>query len=273
MPDGYNKDASRLFKSVPKEFDPRITGTIRIGSLSFYREHYDEAVADPGEGTGIVSISANESVTIPAIFASSLFSIKVMGEEVPQPGKVIIKIEEPGVRMELDVPRKEVTIKGAACTWEFTALDALVFCMTAPSKFYVDAFQGNRVIWSIDKSNADEFANLLVSGIDQTYPAESSFPFLSIEAAQGVGNVFEHGPVEYAPRTLALKNTEEGRLAAILFTDATFIKPSGAPRNFEKEEEYRFQFRRSLSDGRAPHKLPQFIDIPFSLVKHLVEFR
>lgn len=273
MPSYQNKNIKRLFKSVPEKFDPRTVGTIRLGSLSFYRKHYDEAVADNGEGTGIVSISPEESVTLPAKLASALMGLEIMGESVPRPGTMMMSVQEPGISMQFDTPRKEVTISGAGCTWEFEALDALVFCMTAPSKSYSDTFEGKRIIWSIDKSDAEEFSQSVIGGINKVYPAEASFPFLSAASARRMVTIFEHGPVEYAPRELALKNTDEGRLAALLFTSATFIKPSGPPRNFENEEEYRFQFRRTMPDARTPKRLPEFIDIPFSAVEHLVKFR
>lgn len=265
-------DANRIFKSVPREFDPRVIGTIRVGSLAFYRSHYDEAVADQGEGTGVVSMNSGQSVTLNAKLASALFGLEIMGEHVPRLGSMTLTPGEAGLTMEHDFERREVTLRGGGSTWDFTAMDAFVFCMTAPSKAYFDTFSGKRVIWSIDRSDVDKFAALVARELNQAYPAEACFPFLSVKGARMTNIKFEHGAVNYSPRNVALENTIEGRLASLLFTNATFVKPSGPPRYFEKEEEYRFQFRRVGQGGRMPRRLPEFVDIPFAPIEKFVKF-
>lgn len=272
MPRKFTFDVPRLFKSVPKEFDPRKVGTLRLGSLTAYRRHYDEEVVDVGEGTGTVSIRSDQSVTLNAELASALMGLEIMGKKVPRPGQMLMKVGKPGLSFATNPDRNEVTLSGADCSWEFVASDALVFCMTAPSKDYANTFSGDRVVWSIARSDVDEFTSLVLRGIEEMYPAEAGFPFLNGERARTYIHV-EHGPVSYVPRDSALTDTEEGQLAALLFTNATFIKPSGPPRNFELEEEYRFQFRCTLPDGRLPQSLPDFIDVPFAPIEHLVEFQ
>ncbi|TNF19841.1 MAG: hypothetical protein EP318_13120 [Rhodobacteraceae bacterium] len=273
MKNDLDSDHKRLFKSVQKEYDPRTVGTMRVGSLKFYQNHYDEAVADQGEGTGKVSITSGQSVTLNSRLASALTGLEIMGQRVNRPGATVMKVGEPGLSMALDTTLEQVTLSGAACTWEFFALDAFVFCMTSPSKSYSDTFAGERVTWSISRSDADEFSELVLLSLNQRYPAEFSFPYLSAMGAQSSVTQFKHEPVVYAPREAALDNTKQGQLAAMLFANATFIKPSGPPRYFEREEEYRFQFRRVGPQGNSPQRLPEFIDIPFAPVEHLVRFR
>jgi hypothetical protein len=273
MPRDFEKDSTRLFKSVPKPLDPRTIGTIRVGSLASYRDHYQEAVADQGEGSGGVSKKPGQNVTLPAKLASALMGLEFMGENVSRPGRLMIHVaDSEGLLISQDAQRKEVTFGGGGCTWDFIDSDALIFCMSAPSNSYSDTFSGERTIWSIDLSDADEFAALLVSNLDHAYPAEVGFPFLSAEGARLTEIRVEHRLVDYAPRNAALEDTVQGRLAALMFNNATFIKPSGPPRNFENEEEYRFQFRRVRPDGYLPKCLPEFVDIPFAPVQHLVKF-
>ena len=259
----------RLFKSVPREFDPRKIGTIRIGSLQFYQKHFDEAVKDPGEGSGVVSVYPDQDVTLPNLLVSALMGVEIKGENAASPGKLFIESE--GVRFKQDLPNKKMTISGEG-TWYFTALDALIFCMSAPSQEYMDTFPGDRIAWSIDRRDAQEFADLIQDGIDEAYPVEVSFPNASAAEARTCFNEYQHRPVDYSPRRHALDDTPAGRLAALLFTNSTFIKPSGPPRYFEREEEYRFQFRRALADGTSPTHLPEAVDVPFHLVEHLIRF-
>lgn len=268
----HGRDTKRLFKSVPQEYDPRKIGTIRVGSLSFYRNHYDEAVADRGEGTGTVLILPGQRITLPAKLASALMGLRFMGEEVPRPGNMTMSPAKGGMTILQDSDRREVTLSGG-CLFRFTALDALVFCMSAPSAGFSDTFQGKRTIWWIERSDTDEFAELVSRGLEKAFPPEHSFPFLSTMGYHKVATLVEHRPVEYVSRGAALDETEQGRLAALLFINATFIKPLGPPNNFQNEEEYRFQFRRVLLDARSNPQLPEFIDIPFAPFEKLIKFR
>ena len=212
------------------------------------------------------------SVNLDPALASALLGLEILGEKVSRPENMLMHVAEPGLNIQLDPKAKRVTIGGAACTWEFQALDAMIFCMTAPSNQYRDSFGRDRLIWYIERSDAHRFAALVASISKMIFPMEGVFPFLSPQGHRSVEVLVEHGRVTYAPREAVLADSVEGRLAALLFTNATFLKPSGPPRNFEREEEYRFQFRFCVPGASVRPTLPQYIDLPFQPFEHIVRF-
>jgi len=262
---------SRLFKSVDRDYDPRKTGTIRVGSLKYYREHYDEAVADQGEGTASVFMTAGTPITLSAELASALLGMEFMGEKVSRPGDMIMHVEEGGLEIGQNPVFKEVTLKGT-CKFTFSSENALVFCMTAPAAKFLDTFKGERIVWSVKQSAANEFSHLISKGLEKAYPSARCFPKLDSKDAKKAVSLIEQGRVQYVSREAFLDNTMQRKLAALTFMRAAFIKPNGPPKNFQNEEEYRFIFRRAPLTSTTPACFPEYLDIPFAPLSHLVAF-
>lgn len=263
--------SSRLFKSVHRDYDPRKTGTIRVGSLKYYREHYDEAIADQGEGTASVYLTGGRPVTLSAQLASALTGLEIMGEKVSRPGTMMMGVEKGGLEMALDVARKEVTLTGT-CKFTFSSENAMVFCMTSPAAKFLDTFKGERVVWSVKQSAATEFSNLISKGLEKAYSSTKCFPGLDAKDAKKAVSLTEQGLVEYVPREAYLFSNYRRKLAALTFMRAAFIKPNGPPKNFQNEEEYRFLFRRAPLIASKPARYPEYLDIPFAPLSHLVAF-
>lgn len=262
----------RLFKSVDPDYDPRKIGTIRIGSLAFYRRHYNEAVQDEGEGKAVLTLNRGEAVTLTAEAAAAVMpGIKFWDAQLRLGGTTRVPVDPSGLAMEFDNLNRKVTFSGGA-KFEFEALDCNIFSMTLPKGRYRDAFGKGRTVWSIPFSSAEEFAKIVAEQILYNSPLTASFPFLSPHyVGESVISV-EHSPVLYTSRDAVLGDPKAEEITERLFQSSAFIKPKGPPRNFQNEEEYRFIFMRGLPNGGFKPRVPAAIDIPFEPIRHLVSF-
>ncbi|MHA7868450.1 MAG: hypothetical protein ACX93U_13240 [Salipiger thiooxidans] len=260
-----------LFKSVDKRFDPRDCGTIRIGSLKYYRSHYDESVRDTEEGCVSVRLSKDAPVTLPDALANPLFFNGMTKDTRTRGGhsKFVVSSE----KMVLTKGHGEWTISGEA-DFTFDSQNTLIFCMTAPLRKYKDTFKGDRIHWRVESEDLNEFSFILTMLVKSHLSPASLFPYLRNPT---MGDIFietEMGRVVYTDRHPALSPTPSGYFAALTFANAPFVKPSGPPKHFEREEEFRFCFHCAANKAGAKTTpfIPEHLDVPFAPLSHIIKF-
>lgn len=220
-------------------------GTLRLGSLTEYRNSENPEIADREEGVHRFKINLEGEVEVDAYLFDSLNSgASISGKPVRRfPGFTashLIHIEQVGPYGDT------VILKDTKIEVYRKALNCFIFCMSAVDDLAEcsSLFSSYDDCWGIPVSNVEKFASKLASALLQTIKerqiaGDHVIPS-NIDANKIVITV-AFGKVMYAARDLHINSANKEVFAGVVqrMASMVFIKP---PIPFSREKEFRFHF-------------------------------
>lgn len=237
-----------LGKSCAKRHHIR-NGTLRLGTLAYYRATENQEIADKGEGQYSFTVKLDGEVRVSTYWFDTLNAGLQIGSVEPHyyPGNMTAWLDK--IDFVRDGP-EHVKMKDTVIRIFRESPNCFVFCMSAVESLSEcqTIFSGYDDCWGIAKTQAKEFCIETAKILLETLKAEyrSGKPILP-EGLPGGLDIDKlsinciWSEVMYVPRELHISEANNDTLSQFLekMESMAFIKP---PEPFAKEKEYRFQF-------------------------------
>lgn len=239
-----------LAKSCSKKHNPKISKTLKLGTLHEYRETEIEQIADPDEGRLSFRLIFDGRVEIEKKWLSTITENAIsFGTDSHAPIRFPGLLNAHFETLQIDNAENDankIALTDSSAIIHRESPNSFIFCVShvRKTKDAVGIFPDYDDYWYIMSSRSQAFATrvgeLLLKKIKEEYQ-KGNFIIPKNTNIESISIDIRHGNVSYMPREIHIKN--EGDLTIDKFMSSmynmAFIKP---PTPFSKEKEYRFQY-------------------------------